>query len=117
MMRKLFAIDPEVGSGGREVVVVGTGRMALLAHTCLLQEGVAAAAFCDPSGLHVGDAIMGRPVVSAEELREGHADAQVVWAGDDPARAEGELASLGVADAWVDLRAYDVVNDAVWTFM
>ena len=116
-MRKLFTLDKGFLGGDAPVVVVGTGRMALLAHTCLLQEGVAVAAFCDPSGASVGLEVMGRPVVGADALVAWEPTPRVVWAGEDPARAEAELASLGVADAWADLRAYDVVTDAVWTFM
>lgn len=116
-MRKLFQIDPELVACGRPVVVVGTGRMALLAHTCLLQEGVAVEAFCDPSGRDVASSVMGRPVVGVGELRDRWADAALVWAGDDLARAEAEADALGMADAWVDLRAYGIVNDCTWTFM
>lgn len=91
--------------------------MALLAHTSLLQEGVAVAAFCDLSGEAAGSSMMGHPVISLDELRESFASAAFVWAGEDLLGAEADIALVGTDDVWVDVCAYDIVNDCVWSFM
>ena len=115
-MRKLFNIDPELGAGGKRVVIIGTGRMALLAHTALIQEGVPVAAFCDLSGRHAGEQIMGRPVITVDEL-VGQGDADLVYAGENPQNAKRDVESLGSERAWIDLHAYGIVNDCIWSFM
>ena len=115
-MRELFKVDAGLGAGGRPVVVVGTGRMALLAHTALLQEGIAVSAFCDLTGENVGLEMMGKPVVGTDDVL--HMDgAHLVYAGEDLARAERDMARFAGVPAWVDRHAYGIVNDCVWSFM
>lgn len=115
-MKELFKIDVELGAGGCPVVIVGTGRMALLAHTALLQEGIAVAAFCDLSGKNVGLEIMGKPIVCADDVLRMDG-AHLVYAGEDLARAERDMAPFAGMPVWVDRHAYGIVNDCVWSFM
>ena len=113
-MRSTMAVDPSLVSGGKDVVIYGTGRMALLTFTALLQEGVAVAAFC---GEESGSRIMGKPVISPDEMKARADGTSVVFAGENLASAEKEMAALGIEDFWADVHAYSVVNDCVWSFM
>ena len=115
-MNELFKIDAGLGADGEPVVIVGTGRMALLAHTALLQEGIAVRAFCDLSGKDAGLEIMGRPVVGVDAVLQME-KAHLVYAGENPQRAERDLARFGDRPAWIDRHAYGIVNDCVWSFM
>ena len=114
MLRNMMSVDRGLLSDGRDVVIYGTGRMALLTFTALLQEGVAVAAFC---GEESGSRIMGKPVISPDEMKARADGTSVVFAGENLASAEKEMAALGIEDFWADVHAYSVVNDCVWSFM
>lgn len=114
MLRNMMSVDRGLLSDGRDVVIYGTGRMALLTFTALLQEGVAVGAFC---GEECGSRIMGKPVISPDEMKSRADGALVVFAGENLASAEKEMAALGIEDFWADVHAYSVVNDCVWSFM
>lgn len=109
-----MAVDPSLVGGGKEVVIYGTGRMALLTFTALLQEGVAVGAFC---GEDCGSKIMGKPVIPPDEMKARVDGALIVFAGENLASAEKEMAALGIEDFWADVHAYSIVNDCVWSFM
>ncbi len=109
-----MSVDRGLLSDGRDVVIYGTGRMALLTFTALLQEGVTVAAFC---GEERGSRIMGKPVISPGEMKARADGVSVVFAGENFASAEKEMAALGIEDFWADVHAYSIVNDCVWSFM
>lgn len=114
MLRNMMAVDQRLLSDGRDVVIYGTGRMALLTFTALLQEGVTVTAFC---GEERESRIMGKPVISPGEMKARADGVSVVFAGESFASAEKEMAALGIEDFWADVHAYSIVNDCVWSFM
>ena len=114
MLRNMMSVDRGLLSDGRDVVIYGTGRMALLTFTALLQEGVTVAAFC---GEERGSRIRGKPVISPGEMKARADGVSVVFAGENFASAEKEMAALGIEDFWADVHAYSIVNDCVWSFM
>lgn len=109
-----MSVDRGLLSDGRDVVIYGTGRMALLTFTALLQEGVEVAAFC---GEESDSKIMGKSVILPEELKTRADEVLVVFAGENLASAGSEMAELGVEEFWTDVHAYSIVNDCVWSFM
>jgi len=115
-MRRLFAIDPELGNEDCPVIIVGTNRMALLTYTALLQEGISVEAFCDLSGKNLGLEIMGKPVIDSGSVKQ-YGNAHLVYAGEDLQHAEKDLVLFEGMPVWIDRHAYGIVNDCVWSFM
>lgn len=114
---KLFTLSDGIKSAQGGVVVYGTGRMALLTHTALLQEGVGVTAFCSPDGANTDLRVMGKPVITLEALRRMSPAPEVVVAGEDLESSVRELEDAGVSRLWVDSRSYDIISDCVWSFM
>lgn len=116
-MEKLMVLNPCFNPDGRKVVIWGTGRMALLLHTTMIQEDVYIDAFCSDAEQVIGSKIMGKEVIPLEKVRL-NSDEYLILVGDENLEAANQLfSSEEIGSAWADARMYSLVNDCVWSFM
>ena len=93
-MKKITVINPEFNNK-KDIVIYGTGQIALLTHTSLLEERIPVKAFC---GADTDIKIMSKPVISKEKLSEIKDNVTVVYAGRNLLDAKKDMAELGIED-------------------
>lgn len=115
-MEKLFNISNMLDRN-IPTYIVGTGRMALLQFTALLQEHIAISGFITEEGVKPEYQIMGKDIFLLKEVPNKNI-CNLIVATQNFEKTVSMLEKQGYSkNVFVDIHMYSNINDCVWTYM
>lgn len=115
-MSKLFLLNDDLLKGKKRIAILGSGRVALLMFTLMLQHDIEVECFISESERIVPN-IMGKRVLPFDELKDNPVKWAVVIATEDMQQGIHLVEIAKVQDVYFDENIYTVINDCVWSFM